>query len=87
MRDNDGTSELRDALAIRALCERYAQAVDAGDGAAFAGVFTPDGHLASDYYGGHYNGREEQARIPDGAKEYWTNNDALHREPSCCDQW
>lgn len=61
-------SDVRDVLAIRNLCERYAQAVDASDGAAFASVFTLDGHLSSDYYGGHYNGREELARIPDGAK-------------------
>jgi uncharacterized protein (TIGR02246 family) len=66
--DEDGISEVRDALAIRALCERYAQAVDLGDGAALASVFTADGHLSSDYYGRHYSGREELARIPEGAK-------------------
>jgi hypothetical protein len=45
--DDVGASLLPDALAIRALCERYAFAVDAGDRAAFVSVFTPDGHLAS----------------------------------------
>ena len=67
---SDQTAQPGDVLAIRALCERYAQAVDAGDGAAFASVFAQDGHLVSDYGGGetHFNGRDELALIPDGAK-------------------
>jgi uncharacterized protein (TIGR02246 family) len=66
----DGSSAVGDVLAIRALCERYAQAVDAGDVAAFVSVFTRDGHLVSDYGGGetHYNGREELAQVPVRAK-------------------
>jgi SnoaL-like domain len=53
------------------LCaKRYAQAVDAGDGVAFASVFTPDGHLVSNYEGNetHFNGREQLAQIPEAAK-------------------
>jgi hypothetical protein len=38
--------EIADLLALRALVDRYAQAVDARDGDAFAGLFTPDGVLA-----------------------------------------
>jgi uncharacterized protein (TIGR02246 family) len=60
------SSALYDLHAIRALVERYAQAVDTGDGAAFARVFTPDGHLG--YQDGsavtHFHGREELAAIP-----------------------
>ena len=69
MRDNEVT-EFRDVLALRALVERYAQAVDAGDSSSFTAVFTPDGHLAvddgvtvTDYYG-----RDEIPQIPDATK-------------------
>ena len=56
---------VRDALAIRALCERYAQAVDAGDGAAFSALFTPDGHLVANILGEvHFYGREQLAQVP-----------------------
>jgi uncharacterized protein (TIGR02246 family) len=67
---SDDAASVRDALAIRALCERYAQAVDAGDSAAFLSVFTPDGHLVSNYRGveTHYRGREELAEVPVRAK-------------------
>jgi uncharacterized protein (TIGR02246 family) len=67
---DDGRSDVRDALAIRALCERYALAVDAGDSVAFVSVFTPDGHLVSNYGGNetHYNGREQLAQVPVRAK-------------------
>jgi uncharacterized protein (TIGR02246 family) len=71
-----GASELRDALAIRALCERYAQAVDANDRVAFASLFTPDGHV--DAYDGatmtpmpgwhEFRGRKQLAEIPEGVK-------------------
>jgi hypothetical protein len=62
---SDGASEMQDALAIRALCERYALAVDASDSSAFTSVFTPDGHLASNYGGeSHYHGHEQLAQIP-----------------------
>jgi uncharacterized protein (TIGR02246 family) len=66
----DDAAQVRDALAIRALCERYAQAVDAGDSAAFLSVFTPDGHLVSNYRGveTHYREREELAEVPVRAK-------------------
>jgi uncharacterized protein (TIGR02246 family) len=68
--EGDGLAEVRDALAIRALCERYAQAVDAGDSVGFASLFRPDGHLVSNFGGrdNHYNGREELAHIPGRAK-------------------
>ena len=57
------------ALAIRALCERYAQAVDAGDSAAFSAVFTHDGHLVANYGSkNHYYGREQLAQVPVRAK-------------------
>jgi hypothetical protein len=61
---------LRDALAIRALCERYAFAVDAGDTTAFVSLFTPNGHLASNYGGGdwHFHGREQLTQVVVGAK-------------------
>ena len=70
MPGDDGVSELRDALAIRSLCERYAQAVDAGDPAAFVSVFTSDGHLVSNYTGSehHFNGHERLAEVVAGAK-------------------
>jgi uncharacterized protein (TIGR02246 family) len=61
--DNEELSPVRDALAIRALCERYAQAVDAGDIDAFVAVFTSDGHLVSNYTGNHYHGREQLADV------------------------
>jgi uncharacterized protein (TIGR02246 family) len=58
-----------DALAIRTLCERYAQAVDAGDSAAFSAVFTPDGHLVANYGSKtDYYGREQLAHVPVRAK-------------------
>jgi SnoaL-like domain len=61
---------LRDVLAIRALCERYALAVDAGNAVAFVSVFTAAGHLVSNYGGNatHFNGRDELAQIVLGAK-------------------
>jgi len=60
----------RDAISIRALCDRYAFAVDAGDSAALVSLFTPDGHLASNYEGGdwHFNGRDQLTQIVPGAK-------------------
>jgi uncharacterized protein (TIGR02246 family) len=62
-------SEARDALAIRALCERYAQAVDAGDSDAFVALFTPDGQLVSNARGGtHRYGPEQLAEVPIRAK-------------------
>jgi uncharacterized protein (TIGR02246 family) len=67
----DEVAELRDALAIRSLCDRYAFAVDAGDVPAVASLFTPDGHLASNYEGGdwHFHGREQIAEtVIAGAK-------------------
>jgi uncharacterized protein (TIGR02246 family) len=76
VQDGATASETRDALAIRALCERYAQAVDASDSVAFASLFTPDGHV--DAYDGAtmtpmpgwhaFRGREQLAEIPAGAK-------------------
>ena len=68
---SDNAVQMEDAFAIRRLCERYAQAVDAGDGAEFVKVFTPDGHLVA-YQGPditHFNGRSELAQIPAQVKE------------------
>src|SRR5436190_19232431 len=65
------TVQVEDAFAIRRLCERYAQAVDAGDSAEFVKVFTPDGHLVA-HQGPditHFNGRKELAQIPVQVKE------------------
>ena len=71
MSSGGGLSELRDLLAIRALCERYAQAVDAGDRDAFLSVFAPDGHLMSNYGGSdtHFTGHDELAQVVVGAKD------------------
>ena len=68
--EREGQSAVIDALAIRALCERYAQAVDAGDAVAFASVFTPDGHVVSNFGGSdaHFTGREEISQIAVHAK-------------------
>jgi hypothetical protein len=73
MRSVTGENEartLRDAVAIRTLCDRYAFAVDAGDSTTLVSLFTPDGHLASNYAGGdwHFHGRQELAQIVVGAK-------------------
>jgi uncharacterized protein (TIGR02246 family) len=67
---------LRDVLALRALVERYARAVDDGDGPSLASVFTPDGHLV--VYDGatsqpipgsrEFKGRDQLAQIPDATK-------------------
>ena len=68
---SDGTAHVEDAFAIRRLCERYAQAVDAGDSAQFVKVFTPDGHLVA-HQGPditHFNGHNELAQIPMQVKE------------------
>ena len=65
MSAGDASSDVRDALAIRALCERYAQAVDAGDSVAFSALFTPDGHLVANFLGEvHFYGREQLAQVP-----------------------
>jgi uncharacterized protein (TIGR02246 family) len=71
VRSDETASDMRDALAIRALCERYAQAVDSDDSTAFVSVFTPDGHLVSNFGGAetHFYGREQLAQIPAHAKD------------------
>jgi uncharacterized protein (TIGR02246 family) len=71
VRSDDTATDIRDALAIRALSEGYAQAVDSGDSAAFVSVFAPDGHLVSNFGGAetHFYGREELAQIPARAKD------------------
>ena len=68
--DENEARAVRDVLAIRTLCDRYAFAVDAGDSTSLASLFTPDGHLASNYGGGdwHFHGRQELAQIVVGAK-------------------
>ena len=78
-------SRLEDVVALRALVERYAQAVDAGDSSAFAAVFTPDGHLAADdgVTVTDFYGREQLAEIPERREGDRCYDDALPRE-SCC---
>lgn len=50
------------AFAMRATVERYAMAVDRGDGELFAAQFTPDGVL--DAPRGHFVGRAQLATVP-----------------------
>lgn len=57
-----GSDDLSVALELRLLAERYAIAVDTGDSAMFAGLFTPDGVLEAPR--GTYSGREELAGVP-----------------------
>jgi uncharacterized protein (TIGR02246 family) len=68
--DESERTQSADLLAIRALCERYAQAVDAGDASSFVSVFKPDGHLTSNATGRvtHYSGHEQLAKIVAGAR-------------------
>jgi hypothetical protein len=54
--------ELLEAAALRRLAERYAVAVDRGDGALFAAQFTAAGELIAPR--GRFAGREELARVP-----------------------
>lgn len=54
--------ELLDALATRRLAERYAVAVDRGDGALLAAQFTPDGVLEAPR--GRFEGRAALAGVP-----------------------
>lgn len=51
-----------DRVAIRALCDRYAVAVDRGDAALFAAQFAPDGVLVAPR--GRFEGREALAGVP-----------------------
>jgi len=55
-------NDLLDALATRRLAERYALAVDRGDGALFADQFTPEGVLEAPR--GRFVGREALAGVP-----------------------
>jgi uncharacterized protein (TIGR02246 family) len=54
-------------LAVRQLAERYAVAVDRGDGALFAAQFTEDGVLVAPR--GEFVGRERLATVPPMMKE------------------
>jgi hypothetical protein len=54
--------DLLDALATRRLAERYAVAVDRGDGALFAAQFTADGVLEAPR--GRFEGRAALAGVP-----------------------
>jgi uncharacterized protein (TIGR02246 family) len=54
-------------LAVRQLAERYAVAVDRGDGALFAAQFTEDGMLVAPR--GEFVGRERLATVPPMMKE------------------
>lgn len=53
---------LLSAFAMRMVAERYAMAVDRGDGALFAAQFTPDGVLEAPR--GTFAGRDQLATVP-----------------------
>jgi hypothetical protein len=53
---------LLDGLALKGLAERYAVAVDRGDGALFAAQFRPEGVLVAPR--GRFVGREALATVP-----------------------
>jgi len=55
-------AELLTGLALRAVAERYAMAIDRGDGELFAAQFTPDGVFESPH--GPLEGREQIATVP-----------------------
>lgn len=55
-------TELLAAFAMRATAERYAMAVDRGDGALFAAQFMPDGELEAPR--GSFVGREQLSTVP-----------------------
>ena len=54
--------ELLAAFELRMVADRYAVAVDRGDGALFAAQFTPDGVLVAPR--GRFVGREQLATVP-----------------------
>lgn len=56
------SDELLDALALRLVAERYASAVDGGDGEMFAAQFTADGILEAPR--GRFVGRAQLAGVP-----------------------
>lgn len=70
---------VEDRLDIQDLLARYNQAIDGGDGEAWAETFAPDGIFHSDRRGTH-QGRETLAafareRHADGGpRRHWTNN-------------
>lgn len=57
-------------LALRQIAERYALAVDAGDGASFAALFTEDGELIAPR--GHWRGHERLAIVPPMMRRLFT---------------
>lgn len=61
--------ELLAAFALRAIAERYAMAVDEGDGELFAAQFTPDGVLEAPK--GVFTGRGEIATVPPMMKRFY----------------
>lgn len=60
--DGPAPGDLLDALATRRLAERYAMAVDRGDGDLFAAQFAPDGVLEAPR--GRFEGRAALAGVP-----------------------
>lgn len=54
--------DLLAAFEIRLVAERYAMAVDRGDGQLFADQFTPDGELSAPR--GHFKGRDQLMTVP-----------------------
>jgi 3-phenylpropionate/cinnamic acid dioxygenase small subunit len=68
---------VEDQLAIQQLYARYNHALDAGQGDAWAGCFTPDGTFTS--ASGHFEGREALAGFAVAFAQrmkarHWTNN-------------
>ncbi|MBN9061828.1 MAG: hypothetical protein BGP06_14910 [Rhizobiales bacterium 65-9] len=56
------TDEILQRFALRQTAERYAVAVDRGDGALFAAQFTPDGELVAPR--GVFAGRDSLSTVP-----------------------
>lgn len=57
------------AFALRMVADRYAMAVDRGDGALFAAQFTPDGVLEAPR--GRFVGHDELATVPAMMKRFY----------------
>lgn len=60
-------AELLTELALKRLSDRYAQAVDAGDGEQFASLFTPDGVVEAPR--GRFAGNEALRGVPPMMRE------------------
>lgn len=63
MSTDDAADEMLASVELRLLAERYAMAVDRGDGALFAAQFTQEGVLVAP--AGSFSGRAELAAVPE----------------------